>query len=105
MHVRELRREIDRILRIPLGACPTPLHPAPSFSEHAGVEVWIKRDELSDRPGLPRQAVTCSRRTGSTVGRTRRVLAHGRRTGGVLGRTDTDEVGRVRRAQSARRLR
>ncbi|AEV73471.1 MULTISPECIES: 1-aminocyclopropane-1-carboxylate deaminase/D-cysteine desulfhydrase [Mycolicibacterium] len=33
--------------RVPLATLPTPLHPAPRLSEAIGVEVWLKRDDLT----------------------------------------------------------
>jgi D-cysteine desulfhydrase len=33
--------------RVRLGTLPTPLHPAPRLSEHTGVEIWFKRDDLT----------------------------------------------------------
>jgi D-cysteine desulfhydrase len=33
--------------RIALGTLPTSLHPAPRLSEAAGVEIWLKRDDLT----------------------------------------------------------
>jgi len=33
--------------RVRLGTLPTPLHPAPRLSEAAGVEIWLKRDDLT----------------------------------------------------------
>jgi D-cysteine desulfhydrase len=36
-----------RIPRIPLGTFPTPLHAADRLSAAAGVEIWLKRDDLT----------------------------------------------------------
>lgn len=33
--------------RVRLGTFPTPLHRAPRLSEHTGVEIWFKRDDLT----------------------------------------------------------
>jgi D-cysteine desulfhydrase len=33
--------------RVRLGTFPTPLQPAPRLSEAAGVEIWLKRDDLT----------------------------------------------------------
>jgi D-cysteine desulfhydrase len=33
--------------RVPLGTLPTPLHPAPRLSAEVGVEIWLKRDDLT----------------------------------------------------------
>jgi D-cysteine desulfhydrase len=33
--------------RVRLGTLPTPLHPAPRLSEAVGVEIWLKRDDLT----------------------------------------------------------
>jgi D-cysteine desulfhydrase len=33
--------------RVPLAALPTPLCPAPRLSEAAGIDVWLKRDDLT----------------------------------------------------------
>ncbi|HEY2220948.1 1-aminocyclopropane-1-carboxylate deaminase/D-cysteine desulfhydrase [Actinomycetospora sp.] len=33
--------------RVRLATLPTPLHPAPRLSEAAGVEIWLKRDDLT----------------------------------------------------------
>lgn len=33
--------------RLPLGLLPTPLHPLPHLSAELGVEVWVKRDDLT----------------------------------------------------------
>ena len=38
---------ISHLPRIPLATLPTPLHKAPRLSEAVGVEVWIKRDDLT----------------------------------------------------------
>jgi L-cysteate sulfo-lyase len=37
----------DRIPRHALAALPTPLHPLPRLSEQLGIELWIKRDDLT----------------------------------------------------------
>src|SRR5262249_38002542 len=48
--VRDLRRPRALMAggpaRRPLTPLPTPLEPAPRFSEAAGVEVWVKRDDI-----------------------------------------------------------
>jgi D-cysteine desulfhydrase len=38
---------LSDIARVPLATLPTPLHLAPRLSEHLGVEVWFKRDDLT----------------------------------------------------------
>lgn len=41
---------MERLLdepRIRLGTLPTPLQPAPRLSEAAGIEIWLKRDDLT----------------------------------------------------------
>lgn len=47
MHLADLSARLDSRKRIRLGGLPTPLHFAPKFSELCGIEVWIKRDDLS----------------------------------------------------------
>ena len=37
----------DLLPRVPLATLPTPLVPAPRLSEAVGIEVWIKRDDLT----------------------------------------------------------
>jgi len=37
----------DRFPRKKLGFFPSPIHPLPRLSEHLGVEVWAKRDDVS----------------------------------------------------------
>lgn len=37
--------------RFPLAQLPTPIHPLSNFSKHIGVEVWIKRDDLTGLAG------------------------------------------------------
>jgi D-cysteine desulfhydrase len=38
---------LSEVGRVRLATLPTPLHPAPRLSEHLGVEVWFKRDDLT----------------------------------------------------------
>lgn len=38
---------LSEVPRHPLGQLPTPLHPAPRISAELGVDVWIKRDDLT----------------------------------------------------------
>ena len=42
-------RRVEDLARHPLLWGPTPLMPAPRLSEHAGIEVWFKRDDLTGR--------------------------------------------------------
>ena len=43
----ELRARLDRFPRLPLGAYPTPLQPAPGLSRELGRTVLVKREDLS----------------------------------------------------------
>ena len=43
----ELRVRLDRFPRLPLGAYPTPLQPAPGLSRELGRTVLVKREDLS----------------------------------------------------------
>jgi 1-aminocyclopropane-1-carboxylate deaminase/D-cysteine desulfhydrase-like pyridoxal-dependent ACC family enzyme len=47
MDVEQLIERVGRMGRVGLGTLPTPLLPLPSFSMEVGVEVWIKRDDLT----------------------------------------------------------
>lgn len=43
----DLKRRLETFPRTPLGAFPTPFHPAPRFSASIGKQTWLKRDDLS----------------------------------------------------------
>ena len=47
MTPEELRARLDRFPRLPLGAYPTPLQPAPGLSRELGRTVMVKREDLS----------------------------------------------------------
>ena len=47
MTAEELRARLDRFPRLPLGAYPTPLQPAPGLSRELGRTVLVKREDLS----------------------------------------------------------
>lgn len=38
---------LEDVPRVRLGCLPTPLHPAPRLSAELGIEVWLKRDDLT----------------------------------------------------------
>jgi len=43
----EIRERIARLPRLQLAALPTPLQPCPRLSEELGVDLWVKRDDLT----------------------------------------------------------
>jgi len=47
MTADELRARLERFPRLPLGAYPTPLQPAPGLSRELGRTVLVKREDLS----------------------------------------------------------
>jgi D-cysteine desulfhydrase len=44
---RAAERALLAVPRLRLGTMPTPLQPAPNLSRAAGVEIWLKRDDLT----------------------------------------------------------
>ena len=42
-----IRKRIARLPRLPLAALPTPLQPCPRLSQELGVDLWVKRDDLT----------------------------------------------------------
>lgn len=43
----EIRERISLLPRLQLAALPTPLQPCPRLSEELGVDLWVKRDDLT----------------------------------------------------------